>query len=184
MSGGTEKWRRITIYSSKQKTKSSSAALSSTLRKIIDSRVDSELFLPDLGGGWCVSQCALVYHAESADFSSSSAYDTCQPPPSQSSSSSSCFPPVELVVLRLLSPHDTLQTLLGQRMDDSAVRVIIALDLTLHPHDQAGVHPNVVVLGALDLVGELEFRGGAADMGLGEGDDAAAAAASGNPRGR
>ena len=63
-------------------------------------------------------------------------------------------------------------------MDDAAVGAKIARDLILHPHNQARVHPNVVVFGASDLVGELELRGGAMDVSRGERDaDAVAAAA-------
>ena len=99
---------------------------------------------------------------------------------------------VELVVPRLLRPHDALQALLEQGVDDATVIAKIARDLILHPHDQARVHPNVVVFGASDLVGELELRGGALDVSRGEGDadaaaaDAAAAAAAGggDPPGR
>ncbi len=97
---------------------------------------------------------------------------------------------VEVVEVRMLRPNDALEALPRKRMHDAAVGPIIALDLTLHANDEAGVHPNVVVLGASDLVGKLQLRGGAMDVGLGEGDAdaaasaAAAAACGGYPRGR
>lgn len=74
---------------------------------------------------------------------------------------------LKLIVVRLLRPNHTLQTLLGQRMDDAAVGLETTLDLTLHPHDETGVHSYIIVFGAADFVGHLEFGGGAADVGFG-----------------
>ena len=39
--------------------------------------------------------------------------------------------------------------------------------LGLHPHDESHAHAHVLVLGASDVVGELQLRPGAWDVGFG-----------------
>jgi len=64
-------------------------------------------------------------------------------------------------------------------MDNATVGIVISLDLRLHPYDEAGVHSHVVVFGAADFVGQLNFGGGSMDVGSGQWDGRTAATDSG-----
>ena len=70
--------------------------------------------------------------------------------------------PLELVLVGGLRPRYLLQALLGEGMDVSGLDA-----LGLNPHDESHAHAHVLVLGALDVVGELQLRPGAVDVGVG-----------------
>ena len=70
--------------------------------------------------------------------------------------------PLELVLVRGLRPKDLVQALLRKGMD------VPRLDaLRLHPHDETDTHAYVLVLGPLDVVGELQLGPRSMDVGLG-----------------
>ena len=70
--------------------------------------------------------------------------------------------PLELVLVRGLRPKDLVQALLRKGMD------VPRLDaLRLHPHDETDAHAYVLVLGPLDVVGELQLGPRSMDVGLG-----------------
>lgn len=71
----------------------------------------------------------------------------------------------ELGLVGLFRPEYVHEALLRQWVDVSGCHAS-----RLHPHDEAGVHPYVLVLGTAGVVGELQFGRRAMYVRLGEGD--------------
>ena len=79
----------------------------------------------------------------------------------------------QLLIVRLLRLHDALQALLTEGMDDTAIFQTLSLDLSLHPDDKAGVHPDIVILCAAHVICQLQFGWSAMDVRFGERNDIA-----------
>lgn len=79
----------------------------------------------------------------------------------------------QLLIIRLLRLDDALQTLLTEGMDDTAIFQALSLDLTLHPDNEAGIHPDIVIFGAAHVICQLQFGWSAMDVRFGERNDTA-----------